>query len=89
MAFPCLVCKSICLTVSTCMQAWNTYNTPKLDFQQFFCCNNSRAMTALQTPEEAKQMPLTWDIKSDSNTSYFATHLRYMTSYFFGSKKTA
>ncbi|CAL5224937.1 g7706 [Coccomyxa viridis] len=70
-------------------QAWNTYNTPKLDFQLFFCCNNARAMTQLQTPEEAKQMPLTWDIKQDSNTAYFATHLKYMTTYFFGSKKTA
>lgn len=72
-----------------CVQAWNTYNTPKLDFQLFFCCNNTRAMAQLQTAEEAKQMPLTWDIKHDSNTAYFATHLKYMTTYFFGSKKTA
>ena len=70
-------------------QAWNTYNTPKLDFQLFFCCNNTRALASLQTPEEARQMPLTWDIKTDSNIAYFTTHLKYMTSYFFGSKKTA
>ena len=70
-------------------QAWNTYNTPKLDFQLFFCSNNLRAMAQLQTLEEAKQMPLTWDIKQASNITYFATHLKYMTTYFFGSKKTA
>ena len=34
-------------------------------------------------------MPLTWEIKTDSNIAYFTTHLKYMTSYFFGSKQAA
>lgn len=69
------------------MQAWKTYNTPKLDFQLFFCSNNSRALSRLLVTEEVKQMPLLWDVSTDDNNKYFTTHLKYMHQYFFGGKK--
>ncbi len=68
-------------------QAWKTYNTPKLDFQLFFCSTNSRALSRLLVAEESKQMPLLWDSAVDDNTKYFSTHLKYMQQYFFGGKK--
>lgn len=68
------------------MQAWQTYNTPKLDFQLFFCSVNSRALARLLVAEELKQMPLVWDAAFDDNIKYFRTHLDYMQTYFFGGK---
>ena len=68
-------------------QAWKTYNTPKLDFQLFFCSANSRALARQLAPEEARQIPLLWDEKADDSVDYFMTHLAYMNQYFFGGKK--
>ena len=70
-------------------QAWKTYNTPKLDFQLFFCSMNSRALARQLVPEEAKQIPLLWDEKCDDSTKYFMTHLAYMNQHFFGGKAKA
>ena len=70
------------------MQAWKTYNTPKLDFQLFFCSRNSRALSRLLAPEEAAQIPLVWQAeKGSDHASYFLTHLKYMDQYFFGGSK--
>ena len=70
------------------MQAWKTYNTPKLDFQQFFCSRNSRALSRLLPPEDAAAMPVVWrGEKGGDHAGYFLTHLSYMDQYFFGGGK--
>jgi hypothetical protein len=68
-------------------QAWQTYNTPKLDFQLFFCSVNAKALARLLVADELKQMPLQWEAGHDDNVKYLRTHLEYMQTYFFGGKE--
>ncbi|CAL8472356.1 g11899 [Coccomyxa elongata] len=68
-------------------QAWQTYNTPKLDFQLFFCSVNAKALARLLVADELKQMPLQWEAEKDDSQKYFQTHLEYMQTYFFGGKE--